>query len=574
MTSYSARGRGQMNCRTFTTATATTTTTTCVLFGRLHLNSGGMEFDDEPYLRRQKRPVADRPTQTSFERLGPKSIPSKPKIVVLGATGKIGRQVIKQLLQLKGVDMTIVAFVRDYDKAIKVLYDDLLIRPGDSISQGNKRGPKLQIVEGNLVPPEELPGYSVDDTEDEQIWKNKAESASKFYGNKVEDYDNREMLPDINEALEEAIRDATTIINCVGSVRQTNIFTDILSRPFVRLLKADVSGWCQDGHHPYYVHYTATRKALGYAETEQRRREAAAITLAEAEGLDLDEIYVPKIRFIRVSDLYVHRNPWNIVVLGTNVFRSCVIRYQEMAERMLQESSVVETVILRPGDLVDDERDVNTTSVQVSATGRVDSPSRIGREDVATLVVASATFATQNRTDEKGKQLRSNEPFHYTFACRWVGQELDPYPAQGRKQEGHPDASVAFRRSLRDVQRKELLEDRKRHHQGFNGISKRPSSSRDIITNMAQKLVWRRHSFQRSKPHGICTAFAIYTFLALTVKTIVMISLPYLPGGNEYLIPTMQRINRWMVTTSTLFLERLVSNLPKLFRRKKVYISF
>jgi hypothetical protein len=525
--------------------------------------------------------VADRPTQTSFESLGPKSIPSKPKIVVLGATGKIGRQVVKQLLELKGVDMTVVAFVRDYDKAIKVLYDDHLVPPGGDVSYGSKRGPKLQIVEGNLVPPEELPGYVVEDTEDEQLWKEKAESASKFYGTKMKDYDNREMLPDINEALEEAIRDATTIISCVGSLRPTNLWTDVLSRPFVRLLKADVSGWCQDANHPYYVHYASTRKALGYAEREQRRREAAAITLAEAEGLDLNEIYVPKIRFIRISDLCVGHNPWDIVPLGTNIFQSVVFRYQEMAERILQESSAVETVILRPGDLVDDERDVSTISVQVSATGSVPTPARIGREDVATLAVASATFATQNRTDENGRHSRSNEPFHYTFACRWVGQELDPYPAQGRKRDGHPDASVAFSRSLRDIQRKENLAERRKLHLGIHGngkASKRlhtsSSTSREIITSMAQKLERRRLYNPRSKPHGICTAVAIYMFLALTIKTILLPSLLYIPGGEEYVLPALQKINRWTAAGYSSLLDRLVSNLPKLVRRKKVYISF
>lgn len=550
-----------------------------ILLGHSYLNARGVEFEDEHHLRRQLRPVADRPTQTSFESLGPKSIPSKPKIVVLGATGRIGRQVVKQLLELKGIQMTIVAFVRDYDKAIKVLYDDLLVTHGDVVIQGNKRGPTLQIVEGDLVPLEELPGYVADDTDDEVVWKEKAESASKFYGNKIQDYDNRDLLPDINEALEEAIRDATTIINCVGSVRPTNLWTDVLARPFVRLLKADVSGWCQDAKHPYYVHYASTRKALGYAESEQRRREAAAITLAEVEGLDLKEMFVPKIRYIRISDLCVEYNPWDIVVLGTNILQSCVFRYQEMAERILQESSSVETVILRPGDLVDDERDVNTTSVQVSSSGRVPSPARIGREDVATLAVASATFATQNRTEEDGKALISKEPFHYTFACRWVGQELDPYPAQGRKQDGHHDAIVEFRRSLRDIQRKTQLKERLQQQQNINGKGKAlkrdpSSSSKEMITSMAQRLGQRQHALLRSKPHGICTAFAIYMLLALAVKTMLLPSLPYLPGGKEYLIPALQRINQWAAITSSVLLERLASILPKLVRRKKVYISF
>ena len=215
----------------------------------------GMEADPEgqqPQRQRQVRPTIDRSpiTQTAFDRMGPRSIPEKPKILVLGASGRNGRHVVRQLLDMK-LDMTVVAFVRDYDKAIRVLYDDILLVPGGSGANNNQMNPKLQIVEGNLIPPEELPGFVQDDTEDERVWKENAESASSFYKTKVEDYDNRELIPDVNESLEEAIRDCTTIISCVGSIRTTHLWHDILARPVVRMLKADVSSWCKDGSHPY-----------------------------------------------------------------------------------------------------------------------------------------------------------------------------------------------------------------------------------------------------------------------------------------------------------------------------------
>jgi hypothetical protein len=270
----------------------------------------------------------------------------------LGATGKIGRSVVKQLLEMKSIDMTVVALVRDYDKAVQVLYDDFVVA-----SKGNKKGPQLQIVEGNLVPPEELPGF-VENTEEEDLWLETAQSAANFYGTRTEEYDNRDMLPDVNEALEEAIKDCTTVISCVGSVRPTNLWTDILARPFWRLLRSDVSRWCQDGRHPYYVHYVSTRKALGFAEREQLRREAAASAIAEEaeDVVETKSISVPKIRFIRISDLCVGHKPWGFVPLITNVFQSVIFRYQEMAEQLLDQSTMVETVVLRPGDLVDEER--------------------------------------------------------------------------------------------------------------------------------------------------------------------------------------------------------------------------
>lgn len=306
------------------------------------------EHDD---ISRQRS--TDRPTQTVFGEEGPEVSPSKPKIVVLGATGRTGRLVVRQLLEKESVDMTIVAFVRDYDKAIRVLYDDILV------ARANKKGPELQIVEGDLVPPEELPGFCAENTEDEQVWREAADSAARYFGNKIGDYDNRELLPDINESLEEALKGCTTVISCLGSFRPTNLWTDVLARPFWRILRPDVSGWCNDSRHPYYVHYTSTRKALGCAEREQRRREAAAAALAEnSKGDDESgqEVSVPRIRFIRISDLACSQRPWYFVPLVTNVVQSVVFRYHEMAEQLLGSSNLVETVVLRPGDLVDDER--------------------------------------------------------------------------------------------------------------------------------------------------------------------------------------------------------------------------
>jgi hypothetical protein len=303
--------------------------------------------DDREFDNISRQRSVDRPTETVFDELGPKLSPEKPKIVVLGATGMIGRSVVRQLLEMDAEDMTIVAFVRDYDKAINVLYDDLIL--------AKNNGPRLQIIKGDLVPQEELPGF-IEDTEEEKVWAEKAKSTIKFYDDNMSDYDNRELLPDLNEGLEESIKDCTTIISCVGAVRPTNFWTDIVSRPLWRLLKADVSSWCTDGRHPYYVHYASTRKALGFAEREQLRREAAAEALAEARQIDPDSLDVPKIRYVRISDLCVGHKPWNFIPLVTNIIHSVVFRYQEMTEKLLDQSNIVETFILRPGDLVDDER--------------------------------------------------------------------------------------------------------------------------------------------------------------------------------------------------------------------------
>jgi hypothetical protein len=342
----------------------------------------------------------------------PSTFPPKPKIVVLGATGRVGRLVIRQLLHQCVDGTTIVAFCRDYDKACRVLFDDnnddddrLVRRGGRNYHQ--KKGPTLQIVQGDLVPPEELPGYcdpeeDDDDDQEERAWFQRAKSAANFYGTKIQDYDNRptnaagtavnETSPTITtnsnncdkekDALQEALRDCTVIISCVGTVRPTNIWTDWISWPLWRLLRPDVSTWCRDVRHPYYVHYASTRKVLGYAEREQLRREAVVTlmnnknknsqnknhhhhpnnnhamedTLSSSLSSSSSDIVVPRIRFIRISDLGVSQKPWDLVPLLTNALHSMVFRYQEMAERLLEESSLLDTIVLRPGDLIDEER--------------------------------------------------------------------------------------------------------------------------------------------------------------------------------------------------------------------------
>ncbi len=81
----------------------------------------------------------ERPTQTDTQLPETEREPTKPKILVLGATGLIGRRVVQQLLSQEHLEATVVAFVRDYDKACRVLYDDLVV--------ANSRCVKCQFVQ-------------------------------------------------------------------------------------------------------------------------------------------------------------------------------------------------------------------------------------------------------------------------------------------------------------------------------------------------------------------------------------------------------------------------------------------
>ncbi|GAX28806.1 hypothetical protein FisN_34Hh016 [Fistulifera solaris] len=433
----------------------------------------------------------DIPTETMAAVPEPAVVPSQPKIVVLGATGKIGRLVVSQLLETNG-EATIVAVVRDYDKACRVLYDDL-------ITVNKKKRPVLQIVEANLVPPEELPGYSNIDEDEEEEWRKRATSAAAFYGTSIQDYNNQHAYP-ADEVLEDAIRGCTAIISCVGSVRPTNLWTDFLL--LWRVWRKDVSAWCSDARHPYYVHYRSTRRALALAEKEQLRRQSLQ-TLEEDDTLKRKSTDVPsRIRFVRISDLCLQQQPWHFVPLLTNIMHSMVFRYQDMTEQVLQSSSLVDTIVLRPGDLSDDERNVNTTALQVDPSGKLPSPSRVGREDVASLAVSSALFRIPNATQAS----------HYTLAVRWVGEDLHPYPAQGTMKDGFANAHACLRHAF-------------------------------------QKKIASTARRRNIKPYALFTTIPVYTMLFLLLRSLTHNLLPlvlsHLPG-KTILLPFISRIGKLM----------------------------
>ena len=518
---------------------------------------------------REKEKEAERPTKTEFADVGPDILPEKPKIVVLGATGKIGRLVVRQLLESDSLgDATIVALVRDYDKACRVLYDDILV----TSSPRNRGKPQLQIVQGDLVPPDELPGPREENDAEDEAWMERASSAASFYRTKVSDYDDGQVRWEDSgyESLEEAISGCTSIISCVGAVRPTNLWTDFLARPFLRILKRDVSSWCRDPRHPYYVNFLSTRKALSFAEKEQMRREAVLDAMeeeGETESLKrrTNKHIPPRIRFIRISDLCVAQQPWQFVPLMTNIIHSMVFRYQDMTERLLQSSSLVDTVTLRPGDLCDDERNVTTTSLQIDPTGSLPAPSRVGREDVASLAVASALFtdnesATTSSLPQGKQPEQSREPsFHYTMAVRWAGDELDPYPAQGRKGDGLRDANACVQSALNTLRE---ADERKK--------------ARRKTSRLPQRLS------QRSiKPHALCAALPAYLLLFLFSRTIAQALFPYIPG-KSLVLPVVSRIGDLFATIGAFagsLLMRLVHSVPSLFsfrfrRAPEKYISF
>mmetsp|Transcript_7674 Transcript_7674/g.12027 ORF Transcript_7674/g.12027 Transcript_7674/m.12027 type:complete len:537 (-) Transcript_7674:1-1611(-) len=392
----------------------------------------------------------ERPTQTQVETQGPPTEPDKPKIVVLGASGRIGRCVVQQLLDRKDLDITIVAVVRNLSRTHKALFDEEYLVP--RITVPRKHGPSLKLVLGDLVPPTSLPKAR---KEEEKDWKRRARSATNFFkGTSIADYDNISQNPlEENLTLEEALKDASVVISCVGAVRPS--WNDLLWGGGIRLLfPGKIRKWCNDARHPFYIHYETTRQALEYLEKMQSQKdEAAAAAKDEDEKQKLSLTTTGenqskqqqldknrRVRFIRVSDLMLSRPAWSFVAIWTNLFQSMVFRYQDMTERILQESPYIDTITLRPGDLTDEDRDSDITNVQICESGALPYPAVVGREDVAALAVAAALFGDGPRkeTSSNKNTTDSTMPFHMTLGIRWCGVLDPPFSYdQGEQSNGH-----------------------------------------------------------------------------------------------------------------------------------------
>jgi len=529
--------------------------------------------------------VTDVPTQTATEVIGAPSLPGKPKIVVLGATGGVGQHVVRQLMSTN-VDMTVVAFCRNYDKALETLYegagdtddDDRGGASGRSLVQRkSKRGPKLEIVVGDLVDKSRVFNYK--DEEDEvEVEFNSTTLASvrRYYGNDAADEvykassqkANDEETTDAHEALKRAIKDCTAIISCVGTVRPTNPWTDYVMNPLRIFRKA--SRWCSDPRHPYYVNYQSTREALALAEEEQARRDMEIDKFEQAEeemakeAAKMGRSYVPAngrshkkkgpvehIKFVRISDLAVSIRPWKVVSLFTNIGRSLVFRDQEKCEILLENSKLVDSVTLRPGDLIDTPRNTNTTHIQIDASGVLPYPAYVSKEDVAAVAVAAALTRRDGFTaaakedryyeesvggknvkkrrrkdayESRGAAIGKEKATSYTWAVRWCGQDLE---GQGRKSDGLPDAQSCVDRMLRLESKVEVKRKKAGSVRGEDNVQR-------VLTKMTKPLKRRR-----LKPYGVAVAIPVYAVMA----AIFFSALRNVPGKEIVLKYVVKRLS-------------------------------
>jgi hypothetical protein len=196
--------------------------------------------------------------------------------------------------------------------------------------------------------------------------------------------------------------------------------------------------------------------------------------------------------------------------------------------------------------------------LQVCHSGVVPTPSLVSREDVASLAVAAALFHNPDKNPIR-------EPFHLTLGVRWVGPDMGPYPAQGRKADGLPDANSALQRCLKTVgkaekRKRRVSVPRKRNMQGND-------DDPETVVRFANNIISRKR--RRLKPYGICVAVPVYFFLASLAKALIK----YIPGGATYILPVFGRVNELLLMLVTYVIGKLILLLPFVVRRKQ-YIPF
>jgi len=243
-----------------------------------------------------------------------------------------------------------------------------------------------------------------------------------------------------------------------------------------------------------------------------------------------------------------------------------VFRDQERCENLLRGSEVVDSIVLRPGDLMEGDRNDTTTSLQVDISGSLPEPAYVGRDDVAALATLLATTSSldfqpndnnrimrdargvvidDNRTKRNNRRQRfrrrlsdtvhsdnddndSNDHLnhprggvtnkhknndnqktkskHWTIAVRWAGESI----LQGTKKDGHatPQKCVDYiirqsDRNERTLRRKIALKNASAIFGWWRMPFSRDSSTSSSISRKSGTDVDGARRKSRVKPYGV-----------------------------------------------------------------------
>ena len=194
----------------------------------------------------------------------------------------------------------------------------------------------------------------------------------------------------------------------------------------------------------------------------------------------------------------------------------------------------------------------------MDAKGKVPCPARVGRDDVAELAIAAALFQSKNVTVSNKEGLPAEEPpLKMSLGIRWVGEELDPYPAQGSKSDGLQDAHQCMNKALKDHRQNQRRKRRRK--------LKSKSNVPDSIARYASS---RRRSV---KPYGVFVAVPVYFCLWVMLKNLCH----YIPGYNESVAPAVVRIRDTVCAAVMARTPAIKGWIRQVFRKSvKSYISF
>ena len=196
------------------------------------------------------------------------------------------------------------------------------------------------------------------------------------------------------DVLDKAVEGCEAVISVNGCSRFSEL-ADFL--PWRLFSGPDVTWAGRD--HPYYINYLGQKRLIELAEKHNVKR------------------------FVRLTGLALAYSEWNPFKVLFNILLSINSRYHTLCEAELAKSGVP-YVILRPGGLATDARDMQTTNLQVDSSGKLPLPGRVGRRDVADLAVEACHIPLSKS---------------YTLACRWCGDGVKP-KAQGKKEDGYASA--------------------------------------------------------------------------------------------------------------------------------------
>lgn len=162
-----------------------------------------------------------------------------------------------------------------------------------------------------------------------------------------------------------------------------------------------------DRQHPYYANYLAQQKLIELLQEQNKNA-----------------------TFVRLTGLALAYPAFHPISLLFNTLLSISNRYNTLCEQALYDSQL-NYVVLRPGGLSDQQRNITSTNIQIDASGKLPLPGRIGRQDLASLAVGAALLPPSNA----GRR-------QCTVACRWCG-EVAPRP-QGSMSDGYPTAQECW----------------------------------------------------------------------------------------------------------------------------------